>query len=285
MDLTESGPISFSMMLDRMFSVYRRFFLSLVGVAAVPYLFLGGIFSLSILAAGSSAPTRTHPGSGPPAPVAADVFIGFAIIFGMFGLISSFAWVATSVAVWDIQMGLRPRIARAYWFTLKRIGTILVAGFLGLIAVLAGYALLVIPGIIILLSISLTSVVIAAEGKGPIDSLMRSWELSIGYRWRILGTMFVCGIFSAIIGYAMLIPGAITLSVASSGGTQPIWATILFFLVYTLGLALPAPLLAIALCLIYYDARVRKEGFDLQRMLDTLPAATGAAAPQTPAIG
>ena len=55
--------------------------------------------------------------------------------------------------------------------------------------------------------------------------------------------------------------------------SAPIWFGIISILASILGAVIPAPLIAIASCLIYYDARVRKEGFDLQRLLDELPPA------------
>jgi hypothetical protein len=280
-DLGETGPISFSLILDRMFAVYRRYFLVLVSVAGMPYALVAIIITIPILAVGSAGQQGAN-AQPVPDPV---FFLGvFAFIAGVFFLGAVFAWVATSVAAWDVQMGQKPRILRSYGFALRRSGTILVAGFLGLLGIAAGYILLVIPGIFVALSISLTWSIIAAEQKGPIESLRRSWELSRGYRWKIFLAFFMCGIFSAVISYAILIPAMILLGFASAGGTQPIWATVVFLLAYILGLALPAPLLVIALSLIYYDARVRKEGFDLQRMLDALPPAAGTQAPQTPAV-
>jgi hypothetical protein len=79
---------------------------------------------------------------------------------------------------------------------------------------------------------------------------------------------------SAAITYGIQIPLVIISAVSFSGGTAPIWFVILNALASVLGSVVPAPLLAIASCLIYYDARVRKEGFDLQRMLDQLPPPT-----------
>ncbi len=44
------------------------------------------------------------------------------------------------------------------------------------------------------------------------------------------------------------------------------------------GGAISGPLLVIALALLYYDTRVRKEGFDLQLMMDSLDEADPAGA-------
>jgi len=54
-------------------------------------------------------------------------------------------------------------------------------------------------------------------------------------------------------------------------GLSPLWIQIGQAISATVASTIAAPLLMIAVVLIYYDARVRKEGFDLQRLLDQLP--------------
>jgi hypothetical protein len=286
-DLGETGPISFSLILDRMFAVYRRYFFLLIGVAGLPYLILAAIALLFVMAIGMlGTPAAPAPAAAsPPGASAVMMVIGVAIVVGGIFLVgASMAWVATSAAVWDLQMGKRPTIRSAYGLALRRLGTIVVAGFLGILAVAAGYILLIIPGIIVLQSISLSSAIIAAEDTGPVETLKRSWRLTEGYRWKIFVTGFLCGIISMAFGYMFQIPALLLMAFVSTPGGAPTWAIATYILAYLVGWVLPAPLLAIALSLIYYDARVRKEGFDLQRMLDALPPAAGTQAPQTPAV-
>ncbi len=287
MDLGDTGPISFSQILDRMFSVYRRYFFLLIGVAGLPYLILAAIGLIFVMASGILGTLATPASAAARAPTVPDVtmFLGVIIlVWGIFLVGASLAWVATSAAVWDLQMGKRPTIRSAYRLALRRLGTIVVAGFLAILAMMAGFILLVVPGIIVWLSISLSGAILAAEETGPLETLKRSWRLTEGYRWKIFVTMFLCSIISMAFGYMFQIPALILMAFVSTSGGAPAWAIAIYILAYLMGWVLPAPLLAIALCLIYYDARVRKEGFDLQRMLDTLPSVAGAAAPQTPAV-
>jgi len=286
-DLGDTGPISFSQILDRMFSVYRRYFFLLIGVAGLPYLILAAIGLIFVMAIGMMGTPATPGPASVFVPGAPDLTMVLGVAFvigGIFLVGASLAWVATSAAVWDLQMGKRPTIRSAYGLALRRLGTILVAGFLGILAVAAGYILLIIPGIIVGLSISLSSAILAAEDTGPVETLKRSWQLTGGYRWKIFVTIFLCGIISTAFGYMFQIPALLLMAFVSTPGGAPAWAIATYILAYLVGWALPAPLLAIALSLIYYDARVRKEGFDLQRMLDTLPPGAGAAAPQAPAV-
>jgi len=82
--------------------------------------------------------------------------------------------------------------------------------------------------------------------------------------------------------YALQIPFLIASGFALKAGSAPIWYLILSNLCSVIGSILAAPLQTIGLCLIYYDARVRKEGFDLQRMIDSLaPPVSGAPQAQT----
>ncbi|HLX00381.1 MAG TPA: hypothetical protein VKR82_17205 [Candidatus Acidoferrales bacterium] len=287
MDLGDAGPISFSQILDRMFAVYRRYFFLLIGVAGLPYLILAAIGLIFVVASGMLGTLATPAPAAARVPMAfyATMFLGLIIlVWGIFLVGASLAWVATSAAVWDLQMGKRPTIRSTYRLALRRLGTIVVAGFLAILAMMAGFILLIIPGIIVWLSISLSGAILAAEETGPVETLKRSWRLTEGYRWKIFVTIFLCGIISMAFGYMFQIPALLLMAFVSNSGGPPAWAIAIYILAYLVGWVLPAPLLAIALSLIYYDSRVRKEGFDLQRMLDTLPSAAGAAAPQTPAV-
>jgi len=142
-----------------------------------------------------------------------------------------------------------------------------------------------VPGIIIALAFSLMYPVIIAEDAGGPDALGRSWDLTKGYRWKIFVAALVYFAVSMAITYGIQFPVLMTSALVFSQGSAPIWFTIIAALTSVLGSVLPAPLFAIASCLIYYDARVRKEGFDLQRLLDELPpAAPGVASGAAPGI-
>jgi hypothetical protein len=81
------------------------------------------------------------------------------------------------------------------------------------------------------------------------------------------------------ITYGIQLPVILVSAFVFAQGSAPIWFSIVSGLASVLGAVLPAPLLAIASCVIYYDARVRKEGFDLQQLLNELPPVGGEAAP------
>jgi uncharacterized membrane protein len=78
--------------------------------------------------------------------------------------------------------------------------TMLVANFIVAIGVGIGLVLLIVPGVILALGLSMTIPVIVDRGVGPIEALKTSWQLTDGNK----GTMFIFG----LIAFGLAIAGA-----------------------------------------------------------------------------
>jgi hypothetical protein len=281
----ETGPLTLGEILDRMFSIYRKNFLMLVGIAGLPYagviVVIGFLVGLAALVATGSAPDAARIGIGAVGGIFLVVIIVMVFVFIVAAILAS---LGTYAAVWDIQVGRKTGIKRAYGVAWSHAGSAILAGILAGLAIIAGFFLLIIPGIIVYLALSLIFPVIIAEDSGGAESLGRSWELTKGYRWKIFVAVLVTFAVSSAITYGIQIPMLVIASVSFTQGNAPVWFVIINALASVLGTVVPAPLLAIASCLIYYDARVRKEGFDLQRMLDQLPPPVPGEAGAAPGI-
>jgi uncharacterized membrane protein len=285
MALVETGPLTLGEILDRMFTIYRKNFLLLFGISGIPYAGLTvvvGFFVALFALTNRSAPDVARIGIAPAAGVIVLLIIVMVFVFLVAIMLSG---VGTVAAVWDIQVGRKPSIRQSYRVAWKHLLSAIVAAILSALAIGAGFVLLIVPGIIIALAFSLMYPVIIAEDAGGPDALGRSWDLTKGYRWKIFVAALVYFAVSMAITYGIQFPVLMTSALVFSQGSAPIWFTIIAALTSVLGSVLPAPLFAIASCLIYYDARVRKEGFDLQRLLDELPpAAPGVASGAAPGI-
>jgi uncharacterized membrane protein len=281
----ETGPLTLGEILDRMFSIYRKNFLMLVGIAGLPYagvtVVIGFLVGLAALVAVRGTPDAARIGVGAVGGIFLLLIIVMVFVFVVAIILAS---LGTYVAVWDIQVGRQTGIKRAYRVAWSHAGSAILAGILAGLAIIAGFFLLIIPGIIVYLALSLIYPVIIAEDSGGAESLGRSWELTKGYRWKIFVAGLVSLAVSMAITYGIQIPMLVIASVSFTQGNAPIWFVIINALASVIGSVVPAPLLAIASCLIYYDARVRKEGFDLQRMLDQLPPPTPGEAATAPGI-
>jgi len=286
MALAETGPLTLGEILDRMFTIYRRNFLLLVGISGIPYAFLIVVAGLVVGLIALASPRSVGDSSGAVSAAAgAGIAIGIIVMVVVVVVALVLSSMGTIAAVWDIQVGRKPTIRQSYRVAWKHVGAAIVAAILGGLATGAGFLFLIVPGIIIWLAFSLANPVIVAEDAGGTDALGRSWELTKGYRWKIFVTGLVYFAVSMAITYGIQFPVLMATALVFSQGSAPIWFSIISGLTSVLGSVLPAPLFAIASCLIYYDARVRKEGFDLQRLLDDLPpAAPGIASGDAPGI-
>src|SRR5215475_14367860 len=142
-----------------------------------------------------------------------------------------------------------------------------------------GLFFLIVPGIYLWLMWSLAIPVTVLEGGGLNASVSRSKELTRGSRGRIFVIyllVVVLAIMVAIIFQAPLGVLAVLLGRGNQGS-----AIALIYAVGAIGsflsTSLVGPLVTIALTLIYYDQRVRKEGFDLQLMMTSLEPGSSAA--------
>lgn len=131
--------------------------------------------------------------------------------------------------------------------------------FLGLVVMVAFVAAVVVMSI----RWSLGNVIVVLEEAGPLRALVRSWRLTAGAAWRTLGVVLVVTLVAAVIGG--LLGEILGLAVAdvifgeSSQGAL-IARTIISA---TLSVVL-APLLPLALTVLYFDQRVRREAFHLE---------------------
>jgi hypothetical protein len=275
--ISDLGPLKLGEILDRMFVIYRRNFLLLVGISGIPYLLLLPIV-LTLIFSGPFAALNSQT---PPSPDTIGTMLGaiFAFVFLLlfFGLVS---WLATTAAVWQIQMGGRPTIRGVYRVAWHRSAAAFLAAIVAGAAFMVGYFMFVIPAVFVALELCLTMEAIVCEGAGAFAAMSRSRFLVSGYRGKVFVSWLVCAGVSTAMSYAVLIPPLVVLPFIIKTGTIPGWFIAILVMAYFLALTVPAPLLAIALCLIYYDARVRKEGFDLQRLLDELPSGSVRAAPE-----
>jgi hypothetical protein len=167
------------------------------------------------------------------------------------------------------------------------------SALIGLGAVLFGFALLV--GSVVWMFFALCRYALAVPActleKLPVSqSIRRTKFLTNGAKGRIFGIILLTWLMSFIVTYVLQFPALLaSSSVFITGKTQlSIAATIWVYIADFLGATIAGPIATIALVLVYYDQRVRKEAFDLQLMMEAVgrqqpPTAVATAAP--PAIG
>ena len=121
------------------------------------------------------------------------------------------------------------------------------------IALLFGFLLLIVPGIIFLVMWTVALPACVVEGLGPVDCMRRSAELTKGHRWKILGIIILLAIISGFINWILGMIAAQGGVVVKSGITL-IWT------------AAWSAYWNCVLVMIYHDLRVVKEGVDTDQI-------------------
>jgi len=104
------------------------------------------------------------------------------------------------------------------------------------------------------------------------QSIARSKFLTRGAKGSIFGIILLTGIMKFILGYALQLPALlVNKSVVFTATTHWSMASMVWIHIANfLGGAIAGPITTIALVLVYYDQRVRKEAFDLQHMMEAM---------------
>ncbi len=103
---------------------------------------------------------------------------------------------------------------------------------------------------------------IVVEELGPIRGMRRSYSLTNGRYWPVLGTALLAGLISSIIGQVIAVPAALG-GLATVSLVGPGVGAIVLAIGSLLQQVAVIPLTAIVATLIYFDLRIRNEAFDL----------------------
>jgi hypothetical protein len=256
-------PLTIGELLDRTFFYYRQHFVLFVGIAALPGLFL----LAAQLAAVFFKPTEGG------LLLTAVFWIG--TVFVYFAT-TTLAHGATVVAVSQILLSRETDVAEAFNSIRSRVGELIIISMNVGVRVTLGFLLLIVPGILLTLRYSLTIPVAVLEEKGVSGSLSRSATLTKGHRGRILLVYLLLGVLLIITSMlwpflTMLVAGIFSSAVRT--GQTPAWTQVVLQFGNFVSQSLVGPIMTIALTLVYYDERVRKEAFDLEHMMQQLDGA------------
>jgi hypothetical protein len=301
MSAFELRPLSLGELLDRAFFLYRRNFWLLAGIMAFPASLMIPTRFFLLRIRGVPFPWDR------PLPQTHAERYGLVFLF-VDSVIYAVGLAATTNAVADIYLGrlstirgaysqLRGRIWRAVRVTfavwLRTLVLIIVFGILGviigfflddllklgdlgtnptnaLVPIGAGVAGAVL-GFWISGRYTLSLPAVLLEHLKGRPAIRRSVQLSQGY----LGRIFVALLLGITVTYAMDLlfqgPFYVSIAVMKIKGKLPTSLILALSVSGAIGAAITSPLTMIALVLIYYDTRIRKEAFDLQQLMSSLP--------------
>lgn len=268
-------PLGMADILDAALRLYRQNFGPFLGITAIVFVPVGILQTVGAFLMGRSM--------GPNGD-SSEVQMGALIVFGVFMLGALLVYLlampvcqgALSIAVARRYLGQPVTVADAYQMISDRWATLLAGVMIVGLMTAMGMLLCLIPGIFLGTLFMFVTPVIAVERATLMEALRRSRDLVTGHWWRCFGTYLLLSMLIQLVAGAVVYPVTF-LSAFLLMERNPALAQALN---QGLGMAastLVQPVQIIGLVLLYYDLRVRKEGFDLELLAQNL----GAKAPVT----
>ena len=250
---TRLRPRSITEIIDAAFSLYRR--------DAMDYIVVGAFAFTPSLLFQLFQVTNPSPGIGNSLLMLAGALVSlvtFSLMNAVLARIGSTAY-----------LGGTPDVAETVREVLPRLGTLVAAGLMKGIMIMLGALAMLVGSFYFAARYFAVEQVVILEGSGSSAAFERSTALSDGRKWHILGTLLL-----AYLLYFMLSVGV----VAIAGVASILGSPMILLVVSTLTTIVLFPMIGLTQMVLYYDARIRSEGFDLDQMAGSLDAAAAGGA-------
>ncbi|MBI5878020.1 MAG: hypothetical protein HZB53_10230 [Chloroflexi bacterium] len=262
-------PMAAGDIIDTAINLYRRRFVTLFGIVAivnVPLLVMSTLLSaLAPLSANQSVNVQL------PLLMATSVL---SLIIGLLSAIANILQTsALTFAMSELFNGRVVTVRQAYAQIVRHGASLLVGSIVYAVAagVVAGCSVFLcfVPAIAILPRWMFVYQGIMLEELDGVEALRRSWRLVDGQFWRTFGIALALGLLSYLItvGPSYL---AVALALAASGAE---WLTLLAGVASGIVAMFFAPVMIGSTTILYYDLRMRKEGYDLLWMANEIAPA------------
>jgi membrane-anchored glycerophosphoryl diester phosphodiesterase (GDPDase) len=185
MNAMELRPLSTGEILDRTFTLYRRYFLLFLGISAIPYILVLAVnMTRAFLVSGATSRSIQATMTLKPQPAVSDPNALFATIgLGLVALVVAIlAYLltqgATVTAVSQIYLGHEITIGESFRRVKGELASLFGVVILSGLASFAGFVLLIFPGFYVMSRLIVCIPAAVIEDLGPTDSLERSWGLT-----------------------------------------------------------------------------------------------------------
>jgi hypothetical protein len=314
-------PLTLGELLDRSFRLFRRHFWLFVGLMTLPSV-LVLLLNLAVLVAPDVLEPGENPEAALDPAVIAEMLAAVAtFLVLMIGYFVAYVVTlgATTVAVSELYLDRPATIASAYAHVRGHIGRLVLLMILVGLRLLGLFLAAMIPMIIfaVVLGIAAGPIGGAIAGMavvlGTFATMLGAFLFSFRYAVAVPALVLesitaseairrsvflirdnfwrtgILVVFATIITYAAMaifqMPFMIGVYAAGPESPATFWWSLAGSISGAIGGAVTGPLMIVALALLYYDLRIRKEGLDLQIMMATLdqqtPPGTAGALPST----
>ncbi len=274
-------PLRVGEILDVGIKVYTRnakTLFTLVALVVIPVQIIGVLVILSTIpdafAAGLQNPFQVDP-TTPVAPVDGRevlVYISGSIVVALLGFVSTtIATGACFKAVSDAYLGERPEWRPSMRFAFRYLRPLLWLVFLSSIATGLGLLFCLIPGVWLAIVWSVAIPVLLTEGVRGTDALGRSFRLVQTRFWPACAVVVISYVIRTILNSA--IGGGVLALTFTDVGQNVLLTQALSGAAGAVAAIIATPFQAAVIAVLYFDLRVRNEGFDLQLLAQRMGTA------------
>ncbi|MGI8803551.1 MAG: hypothetical protein ACR2KV_15535 [Solirubrobacteraceae bacterium] len=263
MSTTALRPLGVGEILDVAIKAYTKNARTLITIGAIigiPFQLLNGVIQLSTVSSADEISTFMFD-TGNSVHLSRARIAG-AVLSVLIGLVVNLVLTAATVkAVSDAYLGKVPDVRDSLRFAVRRIRSLfwlyIVLGFgLGL-----AFVALIIPGIWLYVAWSVATPVLLLEDVRATAALRRSFRLVRGRWWPTAAVLIVAGLIVSIAGG--VVSGLLSVIPSAIDGSSVLLAVFAATLAGSVATALVHPLQSAITTVLYFDLRVRTEGFDL----------------------
>lgn len=247
-------PRSATELIDAAFQVYRRApaaFMVSMALVYVPWLAIQLLLQIQV-------------------PETLDQFTpAFARELSLLGLVGLLIYAVAggtiAIVTRSVYLDETADVGAALARSVSKVIPLVIATIVAWLLIVVGFVFLIVPGVYLIARFFALRQTVVLEDRGAFAALGRSGVLAKGQKFHILGTLILTGILVVVIngGAGLLI------QLQHSQVITRVLATAVAIVVY--------PILSITETLLYYDTRIRNEGFDVEY----LAGATTETAPTT----
>jgi hypothetical protein len=239
-------PMEYGEIFNEAFDLYKRNFGLFAGIGAIVY-----IPYYLLVALGERFPF-----------IAALALIGLYI-----PMVAANGAIIKALA--DRYLGKETTIVECWRYIFRRLIPYFFTSVLGILLVAVGLILLCVPGIMAAFWIYFLFNVMIVEDRFYSDAIRRSRELAAGQWGRIFIVSLLSFLFyGAVISIVGLFAGlqfALTSRAGPPGSAEiPLWIPLSRGVVQGVMQSVVGPIISLMSVLLYFDVRVRKEGFDIE---------------------
>ena len=273
-------PLNIGEVLDVAIKIYWRHALTLFKIVAIVVVPLNVLAYLIFASAFPELVLDASAGTLEPNEVPVDsvddlwaFFAGIFVLLLVYFIGSTLANAACFKAVGDAYLGQQPDWKESLRFAGARLLSLMWVVILYFVVVAVGVVACILPGIWIAVAWSLAIPALLTEGVRGGTALNRSYGLVRGRWWATFGALFLAQLLAGLVAqiatfaFQALTFTDLAANVALSLALNTV-ATIVSSIITT-------PFMAAILTVLYFDLRVRKEGFDLELLAQRIGAEPG----------